>query len=143
MAGIRYMIRRLARMEGRDADLTKLEPANRAWIADGPPVDGADLFEALDNLRAYARRILTGWGANTVLLCPTLTRLPAALGELRQQTGVTDDAVRFSALVRVWNVTGQPALSLPLGATGVQLVGAPGRDDLLLSLAAQLEGAAR
>jgi amidase len=143
MAGIRYMIRRLARMEGVDADLSQLEPANRAWIADGPPVDGADLFEAMDDLRAYARRILTGWDATTVLLCPTLTRLPAELGELRQQTGVTDDAVRFSALVRIWNVTGQPALSLPLGPTGVQLVAAPGREDLLLSLAAQLEGAAR
>ena len=40
MAGIRYMIRRLGRMEGRAPDLTKLEPANCDWIADGPPVDG-------------------------------------------------------------------------------------------------------
>jgi amidase len=143
MAAVRYMIRRLARAEGREADLTKLEPANRAWIADGPPVEGADLFEAMDDLRAYARRILTGWDAGTVLLCPTLTRLPARLGELRQQTGVTDDAVRFSALVRIWNVTGQPAISLPIGDGAVQLVAAPGREDLLLPLAAQLEGAAR
>ena len=33
---------------------------------------------------------------------------------MRSQAGVTDDAVRFSALVRIWNVTGQPAISLPL-----------------------------
>jgi amidase len=56
--------------------------------------------------------------------------------------------VRFSALVRIWNVTGQPALSLPLYETpegipvGVQLVGPPGRDDLVLALGAQLERAA-
>ncbi|HVV59444.1 MAG TPA: amidase family protein, partial [Gaiellaceae bacterium] len=59
--------------------------------------------------------------------------------------GVTDDAVRFSAFVRMWNVTGQPAISLPVHQTaegipvGVQLVGPPGRDDLLLALAAQIE----
>jgi amidase len=50
--------------------------------------------------------------------------------------------------VRVWNVTGQPALSLPLGESagglpvGVQIVGPPGRDDLVLAVAAQLEAAA-
>jgi amidase len=48
--------------------------------------------------------------------------------------------------VRPWNVTGQPAISLPLHEAGglpvgVQLVGPPGRDDLLLALAGQLEAA--
>jgi Asp-tRNA(Asn)/Glu-tRNA(Gln) amidotransferase A subunit family amidase len=45
---------------------------------------------------------------------------------------------------RVWNVTGQPAISLPLHESegvpvGVQLVGPPGREDLLLALGTQLE----
>lgn len=58
---------------------------------------------------------------------------------------MTDDAVRFSAFLRLWNVTGQPALSLPVGTTadgipiGVQLVGPPGDESLLLAVAAQLE----
>jgi amidase len=61
---------------------------------------------------------------------------------------VTDDALRFSVLVRIWNVTGQPAISLPLHATaegipvGVQLVAPPGREDLLIALGAQLENSA-
>jgi amidase len=51
------------------------------------------------------------------------------------------------ALVEPWNATGQPAISLPLGwsadglPVGVQLVAAPGRDDVLLRVAAQLEQA--
>jgi amidase len=77
-----------------------------------------------------------------------LTRLPAPVGGIRSQAGVTDDATRFSATVRVWNVTGQPAISLPVAHTadgtpvGVQLVAAHGREDLLLALAGQLEAAA-
>jgi len=80
-------------------------------------------------------------------LTPTLTRLPAPVGTVRAQAGVTDDAVRFSAFLRVWNVTGQPAVSISAGATedgipvAVQLVGPPGDDSLLLAVAAELERA--
>jgi amidase len=58
---------------------------------------------------------------------------------------VTDDAVRFSAFLRIWNVTGQPAVSIPVAVTAdgipvaVQLVGPPGDESLLLAVAAQLE----
>jgi amidase len=85
-------------------------------------------------------------GPGSVLLTPTLTRLPSPVG-MAAKPGVSDDAGRFSVLTRIWNVTGQPAISLPLAATaegvpvGVQLVGPPGRDDLLLSLAGEIERA--
>jgi Asp-tRNA(Asn)/Glu-tRNA(Gln) amidotransferase A subunit family amidase len=90
--------------------------------------------------------VLRGWGPDEVLLTPTITRLPGPAGGVRAQAGVTDDAVRFSVLVRIFNVTGQPAVSVPFGdeggiPLGVQLVGPPGRDDLVLALAAQLEAA--
>ena len=52
-----------------------------------------------------------------VLVTPTLTRLPAPVGGIRSAAGVTDDAGRFSAFLRIWNVTGQPAISLPLART--------------------------
>ena len=49
--------------------------------------------------------------------------------------------------MRIWNVTGQPAITVPLYETpegvpvGIQLVGPPGRDELVLSVATQLEDA--
>ena len=85
----------------------------------------------------YSRRLLRDWPPDMVLLTPTLTRLPAPIGH-DAQPGVTTDAGRFSAFLRIWNITGQPAISLPLHETsagipvGVQLVGPPGRDDLLI-----------
>ena len=56
--------------------------------------------------------------------------------------------VRFSTFLRPFNVTGQPAITLPLYRThdgvpvGVQLVGPAGSEARLLSLAGQLEAAA-
>src|SRR5262249_61473385 len=80
-------------------------------------------------------------------VAPTVTRRPARVGGLHARAGVPDDAVRFSAFLRLWNVPGQPALSLPLARTadgvpvGVQLVGPPGGEALLLAVAAELERA--
>jgi amidase len=140
-----HLVRVIERLHGRPVDPSKLEPATRAWLLDAPPMPLVDHLEAAERLWAFGRRMQDGWAADEILLTPTLTRLPAPIGGIRSQAGVTDDASRFSALVRIWNVTGQPAISLPLSQTGggvpvgVQLVGAHGQDHLLLSVAAQLE----
>jgi amidase len=145
---MQHLLRVLERLHGRALDPDRLEPATRAWLVDGPPVTLVAYLEARESLAAFARRVLRSWPPDGVLVTPTLTRLPAPIAHLRSRAGVTDDAVRFSALVRIWNVTGQPAISLPLHETGagipvgVQLVGPPARDDLLLGLAAQLEASA-
>ena len=146
MTGVaQHLLRVVERLHGRPLDAEKLEPATRGWLVDSAPVTLIDYLEAGERLRAFARRVLQRWPDDLVLVTPTLTRLPSAVGGLRAEAGVTDDAVRFSALVRIWNVTGQPAISLPLHETadgvpvGVQLIGPPGRDDLVLALAAQLE----
>jgi amidase len=142
---LQHLVRVLERLHGRPVEPDLAEPATRAWLLDSPPVTLLDYLDAREQLIAFSRRILRAWPPDAVLVTPTLTRLPAPVDAIRSQAGVTDDAVRFSALVRIWNVTGQPAISLPLAETeagvpvGVQLVGAPGRDDLLLALSAQLE----
>ena len=145
---LQHIVRVLERLHGRPVDRDLLEPATRGWLVDRPPVALVDYLEAKEELIAFSRRVLCDWPADCVLVTPTLTRIPAPVAALRPQAGVTDDAGRFSALVRLWNVTGQPAISLPLSQTddgvpiGVQLVGAPGREDLLLALAAQIESVA-
>jgi amidase len=144
---IQHLIRVIERLHGRPVDPDRLEPATCAWALESTPIGLADYLEAAERLWAFTRRLLGTWPPGSVLLTPTLTRLPAEIDTLRSAAGVTDDALRFSALVRIWNVTGQPAITVPLHATpdgipvGVQLVGPPGRDDLALSLAGQLEAA--
>jgi amidase len=142
-----HLVRVVERLHGQRVDPLQLEPATRAWLIESAPISLIDYLEAGERLWAFARRILSEWQDDEVLVLPTLTRLPAPIGGIKSQAGVTDDASRFSALVRIWNVTGQPAISLPLAETadgvpvGVQMVGPPGRDDLLISVAAQLEAA--
>jgi amidase len=144
---VQHMVQVIERLHARPADPTRLEPTTRAWALESDPVGLVDYLEAAERLWAFSRRVLRSWPPDSVLLTPTLTRLPAETAVLRSQAGVTDDALRFSALVRLWNITGQPAITLPLYATrdgipvGVQLVGPPGADDLVLALAAQLEAA--
>jgi amidase len=142
-----HLLRVVERLHGRSVEPELLEPATRAWLLDSEQIALVDYLEAGERLWAFARKILRDWQEDEILVTPTLTRLPAPVGGLRSQAGVTDDAVRFSALVRIWNVTGQPALSLPLAETadgipvGVQLVGPPGGEAQLLAVAAQLESA--
>jgi amidase len=144
---MQHLVRVVERLHGRPADLGLLEPPTSAWLVERGPVPLVDYLEAGERLWAFARRVLRGWNERTVLLTPTLTRLPPRVGSLRAAAGVSDDAVRLSALVRIWNVTGQPAISLPLHETGdglpvgVQLVGPPAGDALVLAVAAQLEAA--
>jgi amidase len=144
---VQHLIAVIERLHGRPVDASALEPATRAWALQSAPVTLNDYLEAAERLWAFSRRLIGSWPPGAVLLTPTLTRLPAEIAAIRSQAGVTDDAVRFSALVRIFNVTGQPAITVPIHETpegvpvGIQLVGPPGDDGLVVSLAAQLEDA--
>ena len=87
------------------------------------------------------------WARYDVLVMPTLARPcpPALRYGTRSWSRSVASALRFSPMTGVWNLAGYPAATVPVPSDGlpgaVQLVAAPGRDDLLLSLAAQLEKA--
>jgi amidase len=85
-----------------------------------------------------------------VLLTPTLAEPPPLLGDIDSMAPDPSHAlarvIPFGVFTAPFNLTGQPAVSLPAPRDarlpiGVQLVGASGREDVLLRLAAQLERA--
>ncbi len=98
---------------------------------------------------ALTARILRLWDEVDVLLTPGLagTAIAAEGGFDRPAPIAFDRAARFTPWTPLFNVTGQPAIAIPagLGADGmplsVQLVGRPGDEALLYSLAAQVEQA--
>jgi amidase len=99
-------------------------------------------------------RLIAGWyeGGYDLLMTPTMAERPAPLGSWDDSGDNPMAAFRRSypagAFTAIFNVTGQPAISLPLHwsddglPVGVQLVAPFGREDLLIAVAAQLERAA-
>jgi Asp-tRNA(Asn)/Glu-tRNA(Gln) amidotransferase A subunit family amidase len=82
------------------------------------------------------------------LLAPTVTLKPQPLDKLLAVTErVAEDDLAYIPFTYPFNITGQPGISLPLGWSndrlpiGVQLVGHPYAESLIIALAAQLERA--
>jgi amidase len=111
-----------------------------------------DYAQAVQDAAQY-RRAIAQWWANgfDILVTPTMSRLALPLGSFDNDPQSPMAPMRtagdFLGFTQPFNVSGQPAISLPLHRTGsgfpvgVQLVAAYGRDDLLIRLAAQLEQA--
>jgi amidase len=132
-------------------DRTQLEPLTRQMAGAGryvvPPRRRAQLLAKRETSTA---RMLALWQEIDVLITPGLakTAIAAEGGYGKPAPLAIDIAGRFTPFTAVFNVTGQPAVSVPagIGSDGlplsVQLVGRPGAEDLLYSLAGQLEQAA-
>jgi amidase len=97
-----------------------------------------------------ARRAVSDLSAYDVVLSPTLAQPPLPVGAIRDDDDPAADFAAnkaFTPYTAVWNLTGQPAVSLPLGATGdglpvgVMVAGRPAGEAGLLALCAQLEAA--
>ena len=120
-----------------------LEPRTWAMVQAGQAVSGPELYAALERMQRLAASAFEWWDEYDVLLTPTTAAPASILGEYltKYVSGLG------SAFTRPINVTGQPAISVPFGwpadglPRGVQLVGAYGREDQLIQLAAQLEQA--
>jgi amidase len=95
-------------------------------------------------------RITALWDDYDVLMTPALASAPVAAegGYGRPAAVAVDIAGRMSPFTAVFNLTGQPAITVPIGVDGeglptaVQLVGRVGAEEVLYSLAGQLERAA-
>jgi amidase len=129
----------------RLVDPAATESRTRAVAAMGGRMPDALLVRARRLGEEAATRLSTLPGDADVLVLPTIPHPPLPIGAM---TGLRTLALagRVTPFTVPWNVTGQPALSVPSGMTddglpvAVQLVGRPNGEGLLLRLAAQLEG---
>ncbi len=140
---------RLAEL-GRELREDDLEPFTRALLEHARSLTGGQVAEALQEAQ------VTGWHLGwmfadcDVLLMPTLSQPVPLLGTLDTTDPETlySRSSAYSVYTSVFNMTGQPAMSIPFGTDraglplGVQFVADLGREGSLLRLAGQLEQAA-
>ena len=134
---------------GREIAPSELEPWNAMEAEMARAVTAAQYIAAVEGLQSYARGVAQWWAdGNDVLVTPMVGSPTPRLGDIGPLVDPMDALPIITALAGFsmpFNVTGQPAISLPLhwGAdgmpVGVQLVAAYGREDVLLRVAAQLE----
>ena len=130
-----------------------LVPLTR-WLREkGRSVTGLAYAQAIAGVQSTTREAASVWAAYDVILCPTLARLPVHVGELRDDDDPAGDFAAqtgYTPWTSIWNLTGWPAISLPLHRhavdgvvlpVGVMLGGRHGSEETLLAVAAQLEQA--
>lgn len=142
---------------GREVRDDELEPRNAAYRHMGSTLSAADYLGARALLAGWVRAVAAWWAPAEqggegfdLLVTPTVGAPPPRLGYFTD-AGPQEEGRRITSYIP-WtaqaNITGQPAVSLPLHQTpdgvpvGVQLIAAYGREDVLVRVAAQLEAAA-
>jgi amidase len=142
----------LADYEGVDWDL--VEPHNRhSYEAASSEISAYDYVVAAQALEKLSRQEVARWGRDfDVLLTPTSAILPPLVGSVLEAQHAAPEVATFDVVASVvfaafGNVTGLPAISLPLYWTeervpvGTMLTGAPFDEATLIRLGAQLEAA--
>ena len=135
---------------GRPIADTEIEPRNAYYRRAGKALTAVAYLQARQWLGMWARRMADWWTGHDLLITPTVGAPPPELGWFTA-AGPEQEGARIAGFIPYtaqFNMTGQPAISLPLHWTasglpvGVQLVAGYGREDLLIRVASQLEQAA-
>jgi amidase len=135
---------------GRAIGEDEIEPRNAAYRRAGLDLGAVAYLRSRAWIGMWARRMAAWWTDHDLLLTPTLGAPPPELGWFTAEglRGEGRRAMSFIPYTSQFNMTGQPAVSLPLHWTpdglpvGVQLVAGYGREDLLVRVASQVEQAA-
>src|SRR5215210_5650418 len=137
-------------ISGREPAEDELEPLSWAlWRLVGG-MSALDAHLASAQLEIFARGLLGWMDRYDVIVTPTLAEAPVRLDDVHWQTddpmGLFTRSAAFTPFTATANVTGQPAISVPLAEhdglpVGVQLFGRPAQEGVLLAVAGQLEGA--
>jgi amidase len=145
-----YWVRGVYEESLRVPDRSTLEPSSRQMAAAGQRLVPASRRDRLIARRPRTiERVTRIFNDVDVLVTPTMakTAIDADGGFGRPAPVAINIAGRFTPFTAIFNLTGQPAVSIPagIGSDGlplsVQLVGRVGSEALLYSLAAQLEAA--
>jgi amidase len=126
----------------------ELRPLTRELRGRGLAMSAQVAMESMLALRLFSRRFLQATAEFDVLVAPVCTMTPRPLGWFDADGDGAEDferQKRYAAFTALFNVTGQPAVSVPLYWTasglpvGTMLVGRPADEATLLALSAQLE----
>jgi amidase len=139
------------------ATLAPLDPAQEDQLLPitgylrgrGKEVRAPELMFAQGYLQAVTRTALQALNAYDAVLSPTLARPPVPVGYFDEVEPAEnfERQKRFTPYAALYNVSGQPAVSVPLHWTagglpiGIMLAGRMGEEGTLISLSAQLEAA--
>ena len=135
---------------GREITEDDVELHTWGWVEIAKRTPGSVYISAVEQLHAWSRRCKSWWEDFDVLLTPTIAVPPPPAGSVKAAStreSPWSGNAPLTVFTLPFNVTGQPAISLPMHMTGggvpigVQLVAAPNREDLLLALSAQIERA--
>ncbi|MEN3305489.1 MAG: amidase [Micromonosporaceae bacterium] len=135
---------------GRPIGDDEIEPRNALYRQAGRAMSVVTYLQSRAWFGMWARRMADWWRDHDLLLTPTVAAPPPELGwfTARGQEFEGPRIVSFIPYTTQFNMTGQPAVSLPLHWTpgglpvGVQLVAGYGREDVLVRVASQIESAA-
>ncbi|MFC4116388.1 amidase [Nonomuraea zeae] len=137
----------------RQPDPAAMEAVSRRFLETANEWTALDLLSALNAQNRVTRSVGAFFTEYDLLVTPTLGHLPAPHGTLRYDdpehtlASWLHSLTEYGPFTTLFNVTGQPAISLPLGQSedglpiGVQIVAPYGREDLLFQVAAHLEQA--
>ncbi len=139
------------RLAGREPEEADVEPLTWLMWERARNHDTLSLLTSQARLEAVARSLITFFAPYDAVLTPALGRRPVPIGEIHGRGpdpwGHYQRSGHFTPYTAIVNVTGQPAIMLPLYLgedglpTAVHLIGPPAREEVVLALAAQLEQA--
>jgi amidase len=136
-----------ARIPADGEALDLLEPLTRWLVEQGRAIGARELGAALAALAAYERSFIRQLSSFDAVLTPAVAMTPRPIGWYDTEDGERNFAqqVQYTPYTSMVNVSGLPAITLPVLQTsdglpmGVQLIGRPGGEAVLLALGAQLQ----